>query len=200
MANVAAHPLDPVDWPVETERLLLRPATEDDFPAVWAYRRLPEVSRWLGAQPPDFETYADRYRAPERLATQVLVLHSGTIVGDLMVRFEDPWAQAESSEQVRGTLIELGWSFDPAWHGRGLATEAVRAAIGLAFGPLGVRRVVANCFAENEPSWRLMERLGMRREAHNVRDSYHSELGWLDNLTYALLVEEWPTASGRAAT
>ena len=61
---------------------------------------------------------------------------------------------------------------------------------------LGARRVVADCFAANEASWRLMERVGMRREQHHVEDSLHAELGWLDGLGYALLATEW-RAAGR---
>jgi len=55
---------------------------------------------------------------------------------------------------------------------------------------LGLRRVVASCFAANVPSYLLMERIGMRREALNRRDSLHAELGWLDGLTYAVLADE----------
>jgi RimJ/RimL family protein N-acetyltransferase len=83
--------------------------------------------------------------------------------------------------------------FDPAFGGKGYATEAVRALIDLCFGPLRLRRLHADCFAANEPSWRLMERIGMRREQHTVRESLHRAKGWLDGLSYALLAEEWPT-------
>jgi RimJ/RimL family protein N-acetyltransferase len=69
----------------------------------------------------------------------------------------------------------------------------VRELLAIAFDGLGLRRVVANCFADNEPSWRLMERIGMRREAHNVRDSLHRDGEWYDGLTYALLADEWRT-------
>ncbi|MEQ4497933.1 GNAT family N-acetyltransferase, partial [Nocardioides kribbensis] len=85
----------------------------------------------------------------------------------------------------------LGWVLDPAYGGQGLATEAVGALLGVCFDALGLRRVVADCFADNTPSWRLMERVGMRREAHTVGDSLHRSRGWLDGLTYALLAEEW---------
>jgi hypothetical protein len=67
----------------------------------------------------------------------------------------------------------------------------VRALVSLSFGPLGLRRLTANCFLDNEPSWRLMERLGMRRELHAVKESLHRTKGWLDGLSYALLAEEW---------
>jgi len=51
--------------------------------------------------------------------------------------------------------------------------------------------VTAGCFAANEPSWQLMERLGMHREVHTVRESQHRSGAWLDGLGDALLVDEW---------
>ena len=81
---------------------------------------------------------------------------------------------------------------DPSYGGKGYATEAVRALIDIAFGRLGLRRLHAECFYDNEPSWRLMERVGMRREQHTVKDSLHRTKGWLDGLSYAILAEEWP--------
>jgi RimJ/RimL family protein N-acetyltransferase len=63
--------------------------------------------------------------------------------------------------------------------------------LGICFSGLGLRRVVANCFADNTPSWRLMERLGMRRESHAVAESLHRSGRWLDGYSYALLADEW---------
>jgi RimJ/RimL family protein N-acetyltransferase len=54
--------------------------------------------------------------------------------------------------------------------------------------------VEAYCFAENEPSWRLMERVGMRREAHTVADGLHRDGTWRDGLAYALLA--WAAREG----
>jgi RimJ/RimL family protein N-acetyltransferase len=67
----------------------------------------------------------------------------------------------------------------------------VRAVIGLCFGPLGLRRVTAGAFAANEPSWRLMERVGMRRESRTKKESLHRDHGWLDGVEYAILAEEF---------
>jgi RimJ/RimL family protein N-acetyltransferase len=86
---------------------------------------------------------------------------------------------------------ELGWCLDPSHQGRGYATEAVTALMRLCFEDLGLRRVTANCFADNEESWRLMERLGMRREIHTLRESLHRSGKWMDGMGYALLAEEW---------
>lgn len=192
-------PLDPLDWPVRTERLLVRRATPEDVEATWRYRRLPEVHEWLGVTTQERETFAELYVQPARLALTLTVELAGRVIGDLMLRVEDSWAQDAVADHARRTQAELGWAFDPAFGRRGYATEAVRAMVDLCFGPLGVHRIHADCFLGNEPSWRLMERLGMRRELHTVKESLHRRLGWVDGLSYALLDEEWPVAGPTGA-
>jgi RimJ/RimL family protein N-acetyltransferase len=191
-----SHPLDALPWPVHTARLLLRRATPEDVDATWAFRRLPEVHEWLGAATATYDAYRERYFRPRRFANLIMVELDGRVIGDLMLKVEDGWGQEEAAAQVKGVQGELGWTLDPAFGGQGYATEAVRALIGLCFGPLGLRRLHADCFLDNEPSWRLMERLGMRREVHSVRDSLHRTKGWLDGLSYALLAEEWDAEPG----
>lgn len=185
-------------WPVKTERLLIRPATSDDITTTWPIRRLPEVSHWITWHADTLEEYAVAFLVPERLATTLVLELDGRVVGDLMLRVEDAWAQAEVRDQARGVQAELGWCLAPDVQGQGLATEAVRELLRICFDELGVRRVVANCFADNEASWRLMERIGMRREAHTVRDSLHRTGQWLDGLTYAILREEWDPSAAEA--
>lgn len=191
-----------VPWPVRTPRLQLRPCTPDDLDAMWGWRRLPEVNRWLGLAPDTMEAFRERHLEPARLASLYLIERlpehesdAPTPIGDLMIRIEDAWAQLEVAERAKGVEAELGWVLDPASTGRGYATEAVRAAIEVCFGPLGLRRVHAGCFADNEPSWRLMERLGMRREEHSRKTALHRSGEWLDGMNYGLLAEEWPVGS-----
>jgi len=180
-------------WPVRTERLSLRLPTPDDVATTWSFRRLPEVTEWLTAAG-DLEDYRARFLDAGRLAATLVVEHEGAVVGDLMLRVEDAWAQAEVAEQARRVQAELGWTIDPAHGRRGLATEAVRELLRISFDELGLRRVTANCFADNTASWRLMERLGMRRELHAVAESLHRSGRWLDGYGYALLAEEWRAA------
>ncbi|WP_159347570.1 GNAT family N-acetyltransferase [Roseomonas harenae] len=59
--------------------------------------------------------------------------------------------------------VEIAWRFRPDFQGRGLATEAARLALAEGFGALGLDRIVAFTAPVNERSWRMMERLGMRR-------------------------------------
>lgn len=183
--------LDSVAWPVPTSRLLLRPATEDDLEPTFAFRRIEEVARWITVWPQTLEQYAAHFLDPKRLARTVIVELDGTVIGDTAIVIQTPWSQHEVAEQAKDVEAELGWCFDPAYGGQGYATEAVQALIGISFGQLGLRRVVANCFADNTASWRLMERVGMRREVHTVKESLHRDGRWLDGLGYGLLAEEW---------
>ena len=183
--------LSPVDWPVRTKRLTIRPAGVDDAEATWRIRSIPEVSHWLTREADDRERYARNFADPERLAKTLVVERDGVVVGDLMLTVEDGWAQAEVADRARGVQAELGWVIDPAHAGQGFATEAARALLRICFEDLGLRRVTAQCFADNVASWRLMEKLGMRRETHSVRESLHRSGEWLDGFAYAILAEEW---------
>ena len=181
--------------PVRTERLTLRPATPHDADPTWKYRRLASVGEWLTEVPTDLETYRSTFADPERLAATVIVAlghdPAAMIIGDFMLRVEDAWAQAEVTDDAKGTVAELGWVLDPVHTGHGYATEAVRALLVYCFSSLGLRRVVANCFLANDTSWRLMERVGMRREGHAIAESLHRSGQWLDTVTYAVLADEW---------
>lgn len=180
-----------ITWPLRTERLTMRPATPQDLEPTWEFRRLPEVTYWMMAAPDTIEQYRERFDDPERLATTLVVERDGQVIGDLMLRVEDAWSQKEVEEKAKGVQGELGWCIHPGHGGRGYATEAVRELLRLCFEDLGMHRVAANCFAGNEPSWRLMERVGMRREGRFVGETLHRNEGWVDALTYALLEDEW---------
>jgi RimJ/RimL family protein N-acetyltransferase len=186
-----ASTFDRIAWPVRTKRLSIRPAAEADVEATWRYRRLEEVGRWITTAPASLEEYRSYFLRPTCLTKTLVIELDGTVVGDLMLAVEDGWAQSEVAARAKGVHAELGWVLDPAYGGRGYATEAVDGLLGICFDDLGLRRVTAGCFADNVASWRLMERLGMRREIHTLRDSLHRSGEWLDGMGYALLAEEW---------
>jgi len=181
--------------PLHTQRLALRPATTDDTDATWTFRQLASVNDWLTGCPADLDGYRELFADPGRLATTVVVTlghgSAAPVIGDFMLRRENAWAQLDVADQAHDKQAELGWVLDPAYTGHGYATEAVRELLRYSFQDLGVRRVVANCFLDNETSWRLMERVGMRRELHAIRESLHRSGRWLDTVSYAILDEEW---------
>ncbi|TGN66905.1 N-acetyltransferase [Nocardioides eburneiflavus] len=171
---------------------MLRAATCDDAEGTWAYRRLPDVNEWLTGTFDTYDDYVTQFTDPDRLAATVIVeRHDATLIGDFMLRRQDAWAQSDVAARAAAQEVELGWVLDPAHAGHGYATEAVEELLRHSFEELCVHRVVASCFTANVTSWRLMERLGMRREAHTRRDAFHRSGQWLDSFGYALLADEW---------
>jgi RimJ/RimL family protein N-acetyltransferase len=181
---------------IETERLILRPIEAGDWRAIHRYASRSEVVRYLPHEPfteGDASAFALRWSEqaglqeqarpqgddwPEMLVAVRKV--DGRLIGHL------PFEVFNAKYRTR----EIGWVFDPEVHGQGYATEAAWALLDLAFSELGLHRVIATCDPRNESSYRVMEKLGMRREAHFVRDvQIHGE--WCDEYFYAILAEEW---------
>lgn len=99
-----------------------------------------------------------------------------------------------SGEQRQGTI---GWLLGRQYQGQGLATEAARALMTYGFDHLGLHRIAARTGSDNERSWRLMERIGMRREAH-FRESHVVEGAWRNEFVYAALADEWKREGGQS--
>ena len=85
---------------------------------------------------------------------------------------------------------EIGYALGAAYRGQGYATEAARGLLAYAFATLGLHRVQATTGPANRGSWRVMERLGMRREGY-LREAAFSEGAWTDVLIYAILASEF---------
>lgn len=179
-----------VQSPVRTARLMLRPLTVDDAAALVAYRSLPEVCRYVPFEPMDEAAVLAKLRG-RWAQTTIKSEGDGVLLGvqraDTAELIGDVGLWFKSAEHRSG---ELGWMFHPAHSGHGYATEAAQAMLGLAFEELGLHRVVARVDARNEPSLRLCERLGMRREAV-LRQNEWFKGAWSDELDFALLEDEW---------
>jgi RimJ/RimL family protein N-acetyltransferase len=182
--------LTPVDppLPVRTERLVLRYPEPRDAEALFGYYSDPDVALYLLTPPLDRrQAEAEiRRRLPEPAGKErgvdlILVVElDGQLAGDVILM---PKAPSYSE-------AEVGWTLDPRFAGRGIATEAARAIIDLAFDHYGVHRVTAQLDARNARSAALCERLGMRRESHKLRN-FWSKGEWTDSFEYAVLAEEW---------
>lgn len=180
------------DWPLESERLTIRPGTPEDADAIYDLRTLPEVSTWIpisSAFPR--EEFLESYRSPERLPWFLVVEHEGVLVGELLLRVDDSYAQVEVRDLAVATVAEIGWVIHPDHQRQGFATEAVERLLEHCFTDRGLHRVVAEAFADNQATARLAERLGLRLEATHVQAALHRTEGWVDTVTYALLDTEW---------
>lgn len=175
---------------LRTERLELRPVRDEDVDRILEYRNLPEVTRWLLRTEVDPASFRAAWRraAEDPDDHSVAAVLDGVVIGTVSLEVVDGMGQPGMPPR---TEAQLGYIFDPGYGGNGYATEAVTAMVAHAFDRLGVRRIIAGCFADNLASVRLLEKVGMRREQHGVGDSWHAELGWADGYTYALLAETW---------
>ncbi|MGC5019559.1 GNAT family N-acetyltransferase [Micromonospora sp. DT47] len=178
------------DLPVRTERLDLRAFTPADLPALHSYRSRADVTRYLLFAAEDEATtratLATKCRRTalraegDVLCLAVVVRRTGTLVGDVVLT----WTSAAHRQG------EIGYVFHPDHAGRGYATEAARAMLRLGFDELDLHRIVGRLDARNTASARLLQRLGMRREAH-LRENECVKGEWADEAVYALLAREW---------
>jgi RimJ/RimL family protein N-acetyltransferase len=184
-------------YPLRTERLRLRPYRPDDVDAVLSMFGREDVSRYLNWEPMDREAAT---ALVERRLQQLRIEHEGDgivlvveeadaggFVGEMMLRLT-----SEASRQG-----EVGWSVHPDAQGRGYATEGSREMLRLGFDELGLHRIVAECDPRNEASIRVMEKLGMRREAHHL-DALFLKGEWVGSLVYAMLDAEWRASAESA--
>jgi RimJ/RimL family protein N-acetyltransferase len=183
------------DHPLLTERLLLRPFATTDFDALLAIQSRADVARYLYWDPRTSaevrEALAAKIRATaivsegDNLSLAAELRSTGELIGDCNLH----WTSAEHRQG------EIGFVFHPDHHGRGYATEAAEALLALAFDGLRVHRVIGRLEARNAASARVLERLGMRKEAHLVENE-HVKGEWQSEVIYALLDREW---AGRRA-
>jgi RimJ/RimL family protein N-acetyltransferase len=183
-------------YPLRTDRLELRPFALDDVAAMHAIHSREDVARWFDWPPQseeDVRAMIDErlsrtsIAAPgDKLDLAIVCAETGRLIGDCLLAWRPGAAQHRQGE--------IGYSLHPDHQGYGYATEAARELLRLAFEELELHRVVGLLEARNAPSARVLERLGMRREAHLVENGWVKG-EWQSELVYALLDREWREAS-----
>jgi RimJ/RimL family protein N-acetyltransferase len=181
--------------PLRTERLVLRQFDPGDLEPLLVFHADPEAVRYVPFPPRDRaavasvlerKTSSTGFKVEGDLVELAVTLAGpGTLVGDVLLALRS----------LEHQTVEVGYIFAPGHGGQGYATEAVRALLDLAFGPLGARRVTARVDARNVRSRALLERLGVRQEAYLVENEwFKGEL--TSEVDYGLLAREWPTPRG----
>jgi RimJ/RimL family protein N-acetyltransferase len=177
--------------PIATGPLVIRRVAPDDLHDLSEYCSDEEVARY-------------QFWEPEMVSPAAILAEQGT------VRLGDPGVPLMLAIVMNGKMIgdcqltitsaedqqaEIGFALNPRHWGRGYATKAVVAALGFGFRGLGMHRICASVDVRNERSWRLMERVGMRREAHFLHDCLDRGQ-WIDDYVYAMLAHEWDKLHG----
>jgi len=171
---------------VDTARLHLRPFRPGDWPDLYEYLFQEAVVRY---EP--YEVFTEEAARREALSRSknssfwaVCLKDGGKLIGNIYLAKQefDTW--------------ELGFVFNQTYQGNGYATEAAFALVDDVFKNRRAYCVTALCNPLNAPSWKLLERLGMRREGHRIQNVYfkRDEAGlplWVDTFEYGILSCEW---------
>lgn len=177
-------------YPLLTDRLVLRPFHDGDLDAFHAILSRPDVVRYLYWEPrsrDQAEEMLGRRKAQTGIDKEGDGLHlaadlreTGELIGHFSLFYR-------SEEHRQG---EIGFVLHPDHHGQGFATEGARLMLALGFEELSLHRIIGRCDARNSASSRVMERLGMRREAHLIENEFIKG-EWTDEVVYAMLDREW---------
>ena len=169
-----------------TERLCLRRIQRTDAEALYAYRSLPELRKFL-SWPKSMQAL---YSTISRLRGKAFFAGSdqlaierrsdGRLVGDCAVRLDE----------TDSRIAELGIALAPEFQSKGYASEALTALFEALFTVHEIHRVFTSVDPRNLPSLALMERLGMRKEAHFIQSRWFGD-EWVDDVIYGMLASEW---------
>ena len=174
---------------LRTERLQLREFCESDWPDLYAIESDLDVARYQEFEPrtpAEAQAYIRGTQASARAEPRTtydlaVVLHdSNKVVGRCGLHLTSP---AIREAVVWYTLHRSLW-------GRGYTPEALRALVDFGFRELALHRIWAECDPRNRPSFRVLEKIGMRREGHLVENAWVKG-EWVDSLIYAVLDREW---------
>ena len=173
---------------ISTKRLMIRPFTASDAADLYEYLSNPAIYNYEPGEPINIDRAM--HLSQERAATTDFwamdLADTGKMIGHIYFKQIEP-------HELR--TWEIGYIVNPAYQGEGYATEAVAALLKKEFKEKHIHRVFAHCNPENLASWKLLERVGLRREGllrKNVffRRGHNGEELWTDTYEYAILKEE----------
>lgn len=174
---------------METQRLILRRFRKEDIQDLYEYLSDEEVLRFEPYRPMDMQAVEEnlnwRISTEEMIAVELKATRK--LIGNVYLGKRDFEA------------LEIGYAFNRQFWGQGYATESCEALLKQAFSN-GVHRIYAECDPQNVASWKLLEKLCFRREAHlrkNIyfwKDSKNDPI-WKDTYVYARLNKEEGTAN-----
>jgi [ribosomal protein S5]-alanine N-acetyltransferase len=173
---------------ISTQRLRIRAFRQEDAGDLYEYLSNDTIYVYESGEPQDqlqAQAIAVEFSSGTNFwAVELIAEHK--VIGQIYFQQIEP---------LHRMTWELGYIFNPHYHHHGYATEAVSALIrcGFAFG--GIHRITAHCNPENTASWRLLERVGFRREGLLKKETFfrrnaNGEPLWTDTFVYALLGEE----------
>jgi RimJ/RimL family protein N-acetyltransferase len=170
---------------IQTPRLLIRPFQEQDNDSLYEYLSDPGVYKYEPGEP----------MTREEVRKLTLERSQGTVFWAVVLRDTQKMVghlYFQQTEPLEFQTWELGYIFNPRFQNQGYASESAAALIRYGFEHWGIHRVMAHCNPENIASWRVLEKIGMRREGYFRRNVFFKTETdgapiWVDTFEYAML-------------
>ena len=167
--------------PIETKRLILRPLTLNDLNDSIEHRADSDVCRYISVPMNASEVLSFINKSSinwqgndhEKLAIGIQHKREKKIIGELMFKYIDQ----------KNKIAEIGFRLNRHYHSKGFAKEATINLINVLFNKLGMNKITAICDVDNLSSYKLMEALGMTREAH-FKSQVYLNGEWRDQYQY----------------
>lgn len=167
---------------INTERLLIRKFKEEDWHKVYEYTSNPVVMKYIPEgvlTEEEAKSFVSKNSGETAEKFPVIFLEKNELIGHI-----------EFHPYFGNHTYEIGWVFNPKYFNKGYASEAAKAVLKYGFEEMKLHRVIATCQPENPASYRVMEKIGMRREGYHKKCIPHGN-EWWDEYYYAILEDEW---------
>ncbi|XMB71710.1 GNAT family N-acetyltransferase [Mycoplasmatota bacterium WC30] len=172
----------------ETNRLIIRKFKPEDVFDLYNYLSKSEVVKYEPYNIYSLEAAKKEAirRSSDNAFLGVVLKENNVLIGNLYYELNNK----------EFNTWEIGYVFNSDYQNQGYATESVKKLIDIIFKKHNAHRIVAFCNVLNTSSWKLLERLNFRREAHRLQNGFfkkdkNDKPIWFDSYEYALLSTEY---------
>lgn len=167
---------------IKTKRLLIRKFEFKDWQAVYEYTSDFNVMKYIPEgvfTEEDAKEFVNKNMGDKTEKFPVVLMDGNILIGHIFFY-----------KYFGEHTYEIGWVFNPKYYNKGYASEAAKAILEYGFEKMKIHRIIATCQPQNIPSYRVMEKIGMRREGY-FKKCIPNGNEWWDEYYYAILEEEW---------
>lgn len=171
---------------IKTKRLIIRNFKENDYNDLYEYLSEKETYKYEPGEPITMETAKKLCKTRLKNNNFLAVLLKNKVIGHIYF---------EHIEPKNNKTWETGFIFNRKYQGNGYATEALKAVVEYGFKNMDVHKIIAHCNPKNISSWKLLERVKMKREGKSRENIYfkidkNGNPLWIDTYEYGLLAKD----------
>lgn len=167
---------------IKTDRLVIRDFEWKDWEDVYKYTSDPLVMKYIPEgvfSEEDAKKFVSENNGEKAKNFAVFLEEENIVIGHIVF-----------FRYFGEHTYEIGWVFNPKYYNKGYASESAKATLNFGFNQMKLHRIIATCQPENTASYRVMEKIGMRREGYFKKCIPNGD-EWWDEYYYSILEEEW---------